>query len=79
VHRDKPPPESQFSESDRAKLDQLLDDEQFKRRLEEHHVKRREAVRTWATWLITIVAALSLIRDAGAALIKHVSEWIGSR
>jgi hypothetical protein len=79
VQREKPPPDSQFSDSDRAKLDQMLDDAEFQRRLDERHRKRMESVKTWATWLITVAAAISLIKDAAAALFKHAAEWIGGR
>ena len=79
MRHDKEPRESQFSDSDRIKLDELLDEQEFQRRLDERHRKRVEGIKTWATWLITVVAALSLIRDAGAALIRHVADWLGSR
>jgi hypothetical protein len=68
-----------FSESDRAKLDQMLDEAEFQKRLDDRHKRRMEGVRTWATWLITVVAALSLIKDAAAALVKHLSDWLGGR
>ena len=77
MQREKLPPESQFSESDRAMLDEMLDDAEFRRRLDARHKARMEAVRTWATWLITVVAAASLVKDAAAALVKHVADWLG--
>lgn len=77
MQREKKPADSEFSDSDRARLNELLEDEEFRRRLEERHKKRVEAVKAWATWLITVTAALSLIKDAAAAFIRHAADWFG--
>lgn len=72
---DKKPPG--FSESDKAKLDELLSDAAFEKRLEERSKKRREEVRAWVTWVSSILLLGNLVKEPLRDLWKAFLQWLG--
>lgn len=72
---DKKPPG--FSESDKAKLDELLSDAAFEKRLEERGKKRREEVRAWVTWVSSILLLGNLLKEPLRDLWKAFLQWLG--
>ena len=72
---DKKPPG--FSESDRTKLDEMLADAAFEKRLEERSKKRREEVRAWVTWVSSILLLGNLLKEPLRDLWKAFLSWLG--
>jgi hypothetical protein len=54
------------SDSDSAALDELVEESKFKARLKEHYRKRWETVRAWATGIVSLAAAVTLIIEWGS-------------
>ena len=77
----KTPHEPEFSDSDRARLDELLEDRQFKLRLAEHEADRKrarnESIRIWAQVLASVILAASTLRDGIPWLLAHLKSWLG--
>lgn len=81
---DKQEPRPKFSESDRAELDEFLHERKFKEQLDAYHAKladrrkrRVESVRGWASLVVTIAAAVTLVADKLVALWKWLLSLAG--
>ena len=66
-----------FTESDKAKLDELLSDAAFEKRIEERSKRRREEVRAWVTWVSSILLLGNLLKDPLRDLWKAFISWLG--
>lgn len=71
---DKKPPG--FSESDRAKLDDMLADAAFEKRLDERRKKRREEWRAWITWISSALLLGNLLKEPLRELWKAAMAWL---
>ena len=65
-----------FSESDKAKLDELLDDAAFEKRLDERRKRRREEWRAWVTWVSSVLLLVNLLKEPLRELWKAASAWL---
>jgi hypothetical protein len=67
------PPKSEFSDSDRAKLDEFLRDRDFKTELAKRRKAKIESVKAWSIWITALSGAWLVIWDK---LIPAISEWL---
>lgn len=69
----KPP---QWTDSDRARLDLLLDRQKLDEAISDRRKKRAETVKAWATWIAAVSVAGGVIWDALLKLADFVRAHI---
>lgn len=72
---DQKPKRPAWSESDRNRLDELLSERAFEEKLKARRKIAVESAKAWATWIISMAAAVSLLKDWGVAAWKHLINW----
>lgn len=79
---DQKPKPKVWSQSDRAELDEFLEERRFQERLAEHNAKmaevrkrRIDGLRGWASLFTFVVGVVTLVTDKLAALWKHFITW----
>ena len=66
------PPKPEFSDSDRAKLDELLRDRSFKAELSKRRKATVESVKAWALWITALSGAWVVIWDK---VLPTITAW----
>lgn len=72
---DQKPKRPAWSESDRTKLDELLSERAFDEKLRARRKAAIDSAKAWATWIITMAAAVSLVKDWVATSWKQLIAW----
>lgn len=72
---DQKPKRPAWTESDRAHLDELLSERAFEEKLRARRKAAIDSANAWATWVITMAAAVSLLKDWAAATWKQLITW----
>ena len=65
-----------FTDSDRAALQDLLEEADFKRKLAKRAAARRETIKTWTQWAGTATAVLVFGRDAITWALTLLKSWL---
>ena len=75
VPKNQEPPKSEFSDSDRAKLDEFLRDRDFKAEASKRRKAKVESIKAWSLWISALSGAWLIIWDK---LLPAVATWFST-
>lgn len=78
MENDKPERPPPLSDTDRARLDELLEEREFEDKLSKRRKLQMDAAKAWAQWLTSMAAAVIIIKELGSAAWKQIVAWVGS-